>query len=135
MPAPVNSNVISQTGISALKLENAKNIMDGLAWMSMPIDKLAVHLGREIEDEDERKMLYEHLKQFMLVYFDIRDHVLSQFPELDPIGKGAEDYFQAQVKYQAAGFPPRQLSEKEIKSAEAAGVQAAIEIQSEKTKE
>jgi hypothetical protein len=105
--------------------------MESLAWMSMPLDKLALHVSKDIEDAEERKELVEHIKTFMHAFFDIQFHVLRQFPELNPDGKGEEAYFQAKVKYQANGFPPQRLSEQEIKSAEEAGLQAAREIQLE----
>lgn len=93
---------------------NAKDLMESIAWMSMPLDKLALHVSKDIEDEEERRELVKHLKTFMHAFFDIQDHVLRQFPELNPIGKGEKAYFQAKVKYQAEGFPPQRLTEQEI---------------------
>lgn len=108
--------------------ECAKNIMEGLAWLSMPIDKIAFDVSSGVDDQVEKIRMLKQLGDLWSVFLDLQNLIVEQHPDLNPSGKWKEEFFQAKVKYQAEGYPPKRITEEQLKLAEEAGLIVAGEI-------
>jgi len=105
--------------------------MEALAWMSLPIDKLAQDIFN-LPPGEEKERLVGYLKEMFHPFHDLTGEVVSQYNELDPLGAGEDWYFSLKQKYETAEFPARKLSEEDKASAESAGIEAAAEIEKER---
>ncbi len=75
----------------------AEGFLETLAWIEAPISKMDQHVW-EFEESERRKYL-ELASNFMKCHFELMMSVVNQFPELDPDGKGEENYKKLKSKY------------------------------------
>jgi hypothetical protein len=108
--------------------KQAKDIMEALAWMSLPLDKLGQEIFRFPLGE-EKDWLRERWKEIFSSFDDVMREVTAQHRELDPLGGGEEWFFKLKQKYETKEFPAKKLSEEEKASAEKAGIEAASQIE------
>lgn len=98
--------------------------------MGFPIEMLYEYAQGEVNDK-ERKRIMEYLKSILSAQTDLMLYVAHEYPELNPIGEGEENYYQYKLKYETKEFPARRLSQKEKNEAKKAGIEAAEEIKKE----
>jgi hypothetical protein len=117
-----------------MKKKTAEGILESVAWMGFPIEMLYKYAQGEAS-EKERDKIMEYLRPILSAQTELMLYVAHEHPELDPIGKGEENYYKYKLKYQTKEFPARRLSQNEKDEAEKAGIEAADEIKNEMSNE
>jgi hypothetical protein len=80
-----------------MDLETAKKMLDALAWLDAPYNRLEqVYLELS---EQEQKKYKPFLGQIALAHFDMMMPIIAQHSELDPDGVGKVFYESLKNKY------------------------------------
>jgi len=91
------------TSGGSMDLKCAEELLETLAWMSVPIDKLDIELNK-IADIDERKIFKEHFKELVRAFYNIQGDISDQYRELDPMFGGIEKHSLLRKKYETESF-------------------------------
>lgn len=117
-----------------MKRSTAEGILESVAWMGFPLEMLYKYAQGEANAK-ERDKIMEYLKPILSAQTDLMFYVAHEYPELNPVGEGEENYYKYKLKYQTNEFPAKRLSSSEKEEAEKAGIEAALEIKKEMNNE
>lgn len=99
-----------------MDLECAEELLETLAWMSVPLDKLDRDLTK-IADADEREAFRKHFKALLKAFYDIQGDISEQYRDLDPMFGGLEKHSLLRKKYETESFKVELPSAERIKQA------------------
>lgn len=99
-----------------MDLKYAEELLETLAWISVPLDKLDRDLA-EITDANERESLKKHFSALLKAFYDIQGEISEQYRDLDPMFGGFEKYALLRKKYETDSFNVEIPSEERIKQA------------------
>lgn len=99
-----------------MDLKCAEDLLETLAWISVPLDKLDRDLA-EITDANERESLKKHFSALLKAFYDIQGEISEQYRDLDPMFGGFEKYALLRKKFETDSYKVELPSEERIKQA------------------
>ncbi len=86
-----------------MDLKCAEELLETLAWMSVPIDKLDRDL-QKVVDINEREVFTKHFKDLLKAFYNIQGDISDQYRDLDPMFGGLEKHSLLRKKYETESF-------------------------------